>query len=180
MSSREDAQKLAHLLDGEIGKRLATITLPRPISVFITLRGYLSKRADEINAPNDVLAGLKMSPRSSSGDVLINYGPTIDKGKTENHFRFDSGARLCFGIAIHERSRQEYDLLSYRFHYHMPDNQSLSFLRFDLNPGHHQNPLSEPRCHLHPGLDAIRLPLPILSPFEVLDRIFFVAEPAIK
>ena len=180
MSSLEDAQRLAHLLEGEIEKRLATITLPRPVSLFIGLRAYLSKRADEIDAANDVSAGLKMLPPSGIGDVLMNYGPTIDKGETEDHFHFDSGARLCFGITIRARSHREYDLIAYRFHYHLPDAQNTLFLRFDLNPNRHENPLSEPRCHLHPGLEPIRIPLPVLSPFEVLDRIFFVAEPAIN
>jgi hypothetical protein len=50
-------------------------------------------------------------------------------------------------------------------------------VRFDLNPEPHEDPLFEPRCHLHPGLEGVRLPTPALTLSEVLDRIFFVLEP---
>src|ERR1017187_3895315 len=49
--------------------------------------------------------------------------------------------------------------------------------RFDLNDKAHDSPLHEPRCHYHPGVDEVRLPCPVLTPLEVLDRIFLVIEP---
>jgi len=49
-------------------------------------------------------------------------------------------------------------------------------LRFDLNDAPHPDPLGEPRCHLHPGVDEIRLPFSLHHPIEILDRIFFVLE----
>jgi hypothetical protein len=68
-------------------------------------------------------------------------------------------------------------LAAYRFQLNLPDGNSPSFYRFDLNPEAHETPLFEPRCHLHPGLEEVRLPCPVLTPLEVLDRIFLVIEP---
>jgi hypothetical protein len=49
----------------------------------------------------------------------------------------------------------------------------------DLNKATDQNPLSEPRCHLHPGLEDARIPISLHDPFEILDRIFFVLEKSV-
>jgi len=68
-------------------------------------------------------------------------------------------------------------LVAYRFHLSLPEGQSPSFYRFDLNDKAHESPLTEPRCHYHPGVDDVRLPCPVLTPLEVFDRIFMVIEP---
>jgi hypothetical protein len=132
------------------------------------LRAYLEHQASK----------LKRTEPQRSGFVSIDLGPTIDKEPTPDHFFFDSGARLSVGVTLRENGSGS-SLVAFRFHYVLPDNSSLRFLRFDLNEQAHQDPLMEPRCHLHPGLDEVRLPLPVLDPFEVLDRIFFVIEPAL-
>ncbi len=66
--------------------------------------------------------------------------------------------------------------MSYRFYLELGENSSPRFLRFDLNPGAYADPLKELRCHVHPGHPDIRIPLSMLSPQEVLDRIFFAVE----
>lgn len=131
-----------------------------------------------MQTPNNVYTTLKMTP-SSASVISINLGPSIDKGPTPGHFRLDSGARLSFGVTL-QQSGSTSSLVAVRFHLHLPAGRSPEYLRFDLNPQARADPLSEPRCHLHAGLDKVRLPLPVLSPFEVLDRVFFVVEPALQ
>lgn len=99
----------------------------------------------------------------------------IDKGLTPEHFHFDSGARLSFGLTLREVDGRS-EVVSFRYHYVLPDGQSPQYLRFDLNKAPHADPLAEPRCHLHPGIDDVRIPFSLHNPMEILDRIFFVLE----
>jgi hypothetical protein len=110
------------------------------------------------------------------GQHPILLGPTFDKETATEHFQFDSGAKLSFGITLREEGKSSF-LVGYRFHCHLPPESKPAFLRIDLNKQPHKRVLYEPRCHLHPGSEDIRLPLPALPPIEVLDRIFFVIEP---
>jgi hypothetical protein len=147
-----------------------------PKLVFSEIRAYMIRRAEELETSNNPIQLLKLR-EETHGMAVIVLGPTIDKGPTNEHFHFDSGARLSFGVTLRERDRGS-ELVAFRFHYQLPDNTSPAYFRFDLNETLHTDPLSEPRCHLHPGLDEIRLPLPLHDPIEILDRIFFVLEPA--
>ncbi len=96
---------------------------------------------------------------------------------TESCYYLESGSRLSFGITLRERNRR-CALVAYRFQLSLPGEQFPAFFRFDLNDKPHDTPLFEPRCHVHPGIDDVRLPCPPLAPLEVLDRVFFVIEPA--
>ena len=128
-----------------------------------------------MNVRNNPFQLLKLYP--SSGFAQIDLGPTIDKGSTADHFRFDSGARLCFGLTLREVERGS-QIIASRYHYRLPDGHSSKFLRFDLSDEPHLDPLVEPRCHLHPGIADVRIPFSIHHPIEVLDRIFFVLKRA--
>ena len=178
LSLLPDARVRAALLDNELQAQLDRTLLDAPIGVFIRLRTYLLKQAQETQTWNDVYRQLRLAS-DQGGLVLINLGPSVDQGSSPDHFHFDSGARLSFGITLRE-ARSGSSLVAYRFHFHLPAERLPEFLRFDLNPQVHDNPLGEPRCHLHPGLEPVRLPLPALDPFEVLDRVFFVIEPALQ
>jgi hypothetical protein len=70
--------------------------------------------------------------------------------------------------------------VEFRYHYQLPAAHAPAYFRFDLNNAAHTDPLMEPRCHLHPGLENVRIPMAVHSPFEILDRIFFVLEEASK
>jgi hypothetical protein len=118
-----------------------------------------------------------LKPYRSSGFAQIDLGPTIDKGPTADHFRFDSGARLCFGLTLREVERGS-QIIAFRYHYQFPDGHSSKFLRFDLNDEPKPDPLAEPRCHLHPGINDVRIPFSVHHPIDILDRIFFVLERA--
>src|SRR5258708_6727121 len=151
--------------------------LPPPRQLTTEIRSYLFERTKTMDSENDIFRLLKTA-QDEKGNDLILLGPTIDKGSTIEHFQFDSGARLSFGITVHDEG-QSSSLVAYRFHYHLPSGSMPAFLRIDLNKRTHEDVLREPRCHLHPGSDRIRFPLPALLPIEVLDRIFFVIEPSL-
>jgi hypothetical protein len=176
LSTYARATERAVDLDKKVEGQLNDLKLGSRKEILSKLRAYLINRTSEINTYNNVIGNLRISPSKAPGVSIINYGPTIDKGATEEHFQFDSGARLCFGLAFRERSSNDCEIVSYRFHYHLANGNAIEFLRFDLNPDAHQEPLLEPRCHLHPGLEHVRLPIVALTPWEVLDRIFFVIE----
>jgi len=137
------------------------------------IRAYLF-RGEQENVVNNVIALVK-SKDGSGGLTEIVLGPQIDKGPSDSHFHFDSGARLSFGVTL-RRDRRRSHLVAYRFHYVFADGHSPSFVRFDLNASGERPALEESRCHLHPGLDRTRLPGRVLSPFEILDRIFYVLD----
>ena len=174
VSSIQLARKLAAHLDTSIHQASGAITFPSVTSLFSGLRAYLQKQNDRLGAKNDVFSILKWT---DAGTVtLFTLGPTIDKGNTAGHFHFPSGSRLSFGVTI--KRQGTCSLVAYRFHFQRPGKSSPDFVRFDLNPERHKDPLLEPRCHVHPGIENVRLPLPALTPFQVLDRIFFVLESA--
>jgi hypothetical protein len=172
----ESARQRAIALDSKTERQLADQPLGPPMEVFRVIRAYLLRRSEETDQRNNLYALLKIY--TTNDLVQIDLGPPIDKGPTDSHFRFDSGARLCFGLTlcgVEDRSR----LVAFRYHYTFPDGHSVKFLRFDLNDEVHPDPLAEPRCHLHPGTKDLRLPFSVHHPIEILDRIFFVLEKAI-
>jgi len=172
VSTIESARGLALRLDQAVHRAAGEIVYDSVNSFFINLRAYLQVQDDTLGANNNLFAILRRID-DQSGLFLTNLGPAIDAGDTANHFHFPSGARLSFGVTL--RRGHQCALVSYRFHYVHPGPEA-RFFRFDLNPQPHEDPLSEPRCHLHPGFDQVRLPIPALSPVEVLDRIFFVLD----
>lgn len=166
----------ARLMDGRLEQSLTSLVLPCSRDVVSQLRGYLLKQNASMGLRNNVYSGLR---KITSHDlVYITLGPQFDKGPTESHFYLESGARFSFGITLREGNGR-CALVEYRFHLHLAEGSSPPFYRFDLNEKPHHSPLVEPRCHMHPGSDDIRLPCPPLTPLDVLDRIFFVIEPSL-
>jgi hypothetical protein len=172
----ERARKLAESLDFKTDRELAALRLDLPKRVLTQIRAYLQRRADKMNVRNNPIQLLKLYP--SNGFAQIDLGPAIDKGLRGDHFRFDSGARLSFGLTLREVERGS-QIVAFRYHYELPDGQSPKFLRFDLRDQPHPDPLAEPRCHLHPGIDDVRIPFSLHDPMEILDRIFFTLERAL-
>jgi hypothetical protein len=165
------AQGRARALDTRTQEQIVSHVLSPAHVVFSEIRAYLIRRADEMAEDNNPWTLLRFVP-PSNGISLIAVGPTIDKGPTTKHFRFDSGARLSFGLTLKEQDDGS-RLISFRYHYQLPDGHSPAYLRFDLNESLHADPLTEPCCHLHPGIEDVRIPLALHNPFEILDRIFF-------
>jgi hypothetical protein len=172
----QGAPERAARLDAELERQAEAIVLPSARDVEAAVRVYLLSRNADAGTGNNVYRDLKV--QRDHGPVKITYGPQIDKGPTDSHFRLESGARLSFCIILREGGGR-CALVSYRFQLNLPDARSPSFYRFDLNKQAHETPLQEPRSHLHPGHDKIRLPFPPMAPLELLDRIFLVIEPVL-
>ena len=175
MTTLSNAREAAIKLDLQQTSSLKHYTIPTK-KVVSRLRAYMLRRAEENQIANDVFGNFKTS-EETPGIVVINYGPSMDSGPTAQHFLFDDGARLSFGITLRETNSGS-EILAYRFHLHFPDGSSPQFIRMDLNRESHSDPLFEPRCHLHPGIENARVPIASLTPLEVLDRMFFVIEPS--
>lgn len=172
---REHAPVRAQRLDVKLEADASAIRLASFKEVLSSIRVYLLKQNSEVDKVNNIHQVLKQTKLGPVG--LITLGPEFDTGPTDLHYRLKSGARLSFGLTLHE-SNGRCSIVTYRFHLHAGGNTGPTFYRFDLNKGAHQNPLFEPRSHIHPGRDDIRLPCPALEPLEILDRIFQVIEKA--
>jgi hypothetical protein len=168
------AHERAKALDGGIEQSLAGLALASVRDSVAQIRNYLQLQDADLRNRNNVQRILKTF--SNHGLTFVSVGPPFDKGPTETHFHLESGSRLSFGITLRD-GNSRCSLVAYRFHLSLPEGLSPSFYRFDLNERAHATPLTEPRCHYHPGVEDVRLPCPALTPIEVLDRIFMVIEP---
>ena len=171
----ERARQRAAALDSNTHVALTALRLEPPRELFTQIRGYLFRRSQEMRTENNAYKLLSYRPSKDLAEIEL--GPMIDKGSTPEYFHFDSGARLSFGLTLREVERGS-EVVSFRYHYAFPEGRSPQYLRFDLNDGPHTDPLAEPRCHLHPGIDNVRIPFSVHNPIEILDRIFFVLETA--
>ncbi|MCX6631355.1 MAG: hypothetical protein NTW28_27395 [Candidatus Solibacter sp.] len=169
-----NAHERAKTLDGGIEQSVEGLALRSLRDSVAQIRTYLQWQDADLGHRNNVARILRMV--GNHGLTFISVGPSFDHGPTESHFKLESGARLSFGITLREANGR-CSLVAYRFHLSLPEGQSPSFYRFDLNEKAHETPLTEPRCHYHPGVDKVRLPCPVLTPLEVFDRIFLVIEP---
>ena len=172
MSHLEDAQNRAIALNLEIDQEADAHQLDEP-GMFLTHIRSLLLSNEQQEVINNIHTLLKKTENRDM--VYIVLGPQIDKGPSDGHFKFDTGARLSFGITL-RRQRKKAALHSYRFHYAFPDGHSPAFIRFDLSPKGDRAHLEESRCHIHPGLSKTRIPSRVLSPIEVLDRVFYVLD----
>lgn len=170
-----DAHRNAEALDASFLSSIKNNKLENPRRLFIRVQNYLVEQCRELRIKNDIYKKIRFHPAQSGGVALIFLGPSIDKGPSEDHINFDSGSRLSFSIAVRNESGGA-ELVSFRFHLQFIEGHVPSYLRFDLNSENHPQPLREPRCHFHPGLEDVRVPMPILQPIEILDRIFFAIE----
>ena len=168
------AHERAKTLDVGIEQLLAGIVLPSVRDSVAQIRAYLQWQNADLGQRNNVLRILKKNEDQHT--AVITVGPSIDKGPTDSHFYLESGSRLSFTIVLREGNGR-CSLVLYRFQLNLPEDQSPSFYRFDLRGEAHETPLTEPRCHYHLGAKDVRLPCPVLTPLEVLDRIFLVIEP---
>ena len=175
MSLLTEAHEAAKTLDLNLSAQLRTTKLESAKRLFFRLRSYLYEQCNSNALQQDVYSKIKFQAPDKTGMALITLGPSFDKGPTDDHLYFESGSRLSFLIVIREEAGSS-ELISYRFHHAFSGDHSPAFLRFDLNGEGHSEPLQEPRSHLHPGIEDVRTPTPILHPVEILDRIFFVIE----
>jgi hypothetical protein len=172
--TRDDARIRAQALDAQIHAAIGNQLHGPASEVFSQIRAYLIRRSDEMVTKNNAIQLVKLA-RERNGMALIALGPAFDKGATPEHFHFDSGARLSLGVTLRERGKGS-EIVSFRFHYQLPEGHSPQYIRFDLNESLHEDSLAEPRCHLHPGIERVRIPISLHNPIEILDQVFFVLE----
>ena len=104
---------------------------------------------------------------------MVWCGENFDDGQAGEFLRLSDGSRLSFSFTA-EYAGQARGLTSYRFHLRRPAGSHPAFLRFDPNSERAAHePLEEPRCHIHPGNDDIRIQCPILSPAEILHKLLY-------
>ncbi|MDY7012921.1 MAG: hypothetical protein SVX43_04840 [Cyanobacteriota bacterium] len=84
------------------------------------------------------------------------------------HFERWDGCWFDFAILIEEASKKSAEAIAFNFEIRFPENDSVNFLRFDLNLPHHNNEMRGMRFHIHPGSDDLMIPSPPLSPLEIL------------
>jgi hypothetical protein len=173
-SKNEDVQKRAIELDGRLEADLVRLALPRPDLLNKQLRLYMEEQSRRLRARQNIAQLVRFS--NSGDESVIELGPTFDKGDSETHFHFPSGARLSFGVTLRKQGMAGV-LVAYRFCLKFPSSSGVDCFLFNLNPKAHPNPFQEPRFHVHPGFTHLRIPVPALSPLDVLDRIFSI-EPA--
>jgi hypothetical protein len=163
----------ARELDERLAKQAEELNVPAPRELHRRLRSYLARLGDlhPGNNPQDLRVA------DVQDGTVITLGPQVDKGPTDQHFRFRSGARLSFGLTLIE-GVTGWRLRSYRFQVNLPGGRNWPYFRFDFTGRPHNDPLPEPLCHLHPGFPNLRLPSPVMTPLEVLDHIAHVIEPA--
>jgi hypothetical protein len=123
--TRARALNRAREMDQKTHGEIAARSFPSPYKTFSAIRAYLLRRSQEMGTRNNPIQLLKFT--ESNGVASIDLGPGIDKGPTPQHFHFDSGARLSFGLTLRERDRGA-QLLSFRYHYQLPAAQSPQYI----------------------------------------------------
>ena len=94
----ERAHARAVALDSRTDKEVGERMFGSPRTLFSEIRAYLDRRSDEIHKKNEPHRLLRLFNANGSADITL--GPMIDKGATLEHFHFDSGARLSFGLTL--------------------------------------------------------------------------------
>lgn len=175
MSSKSwDARAAA--FERRTADELDELHIPPPRQYASEIRYYLQRMTDTDQTKNG--AHLVKTRSGEPGETVIDVGPTVFREPCDDCVLFKSGAKLSFGITLRqdaERTR----LLAYRFYLQLLPTSGLRFIRIDLNrPKDNYDQLQQPRSHMHHGFGNVHFPYPVMSPIEVLDRIFEVIEPA--
>lgn len=172
MLGRErDAAEAAKALDQRTEDDITRLGLPNARRCYSEVRYYLQRRKDK----RRIKTLPKIDQYREDGDLVIDVGPRTER--EPGGIEFESGAHLTFGITLRDDSTGA-KLVGYRYRLDLPNTSGLRFIRIDLNREPHENPLEVPRSHIHPGFENVHLPFPVMSPLDVLDRIFDVIEPA--
>ena len=140
----------------------------------------LSKSHNEIN--NLVRRGALSGEMRSGGatHLLVGGDPddkrtTLDEASAAGHLTRDDGTWLAFSISVKEEQKG-LELKGYRFILKFPPEKTwrgLQFLRFDWELDGKKHEPDGLRVHLHPGHKDLRIPVPWMTPAEVLRLLLF-------
>ena len=155
--------------------------LPPTREEFLTrIRNCLLDAVDSgvlASSPSDIFRLLKHEFQEE-GDgtriVTVFGGASLDKGQaTDEFFVKADGTRISFGItALYPRAVPP-TLRAYRFHLRYADGSNPRYVRIDLNRGSGGDALVEPRSHVHIGAERLRVPVPIMTPVEILEKYLY-------
>lgn len=171
LGPERDPIETARRFDERCVADIEAIELPVAGRLHSEIHHYLQRKRDK----GLVTTLPKVQQTQQGGEFLINVGPTSDR--EQGGIVFNSGARLAIGITL-RANQTGATLLSHRYRLDLPDAAGLKFIRIDLGQKENSNPLHVPRSHLHPGFENVHVPFPVMSPLDILDRIFEVIEPA--
>jgi hypothetical protein len=148
--------------------------------------GELSSSPKEINAtvkmigePSPGLADKLKARSMHQGACCIEGGdPSRSRDPAGKRLRRSDGAWFDFSITVREGGPQ-LEVLTYRFEIRFAPGNGAPFMRFDRNlPEISAGTLgTEPRSHLHPGHDDLRVPTPQMSPAEVMRLLLYELRP---
>lgn len=126
------------------------------------------------NTPKHIFRLLKHESdlRADGSETLAVFGgASMDKGQTTDEFFVRSdGARICFSVAAIYARGFAATLKAYRFHLRFPNGANPRYIRIDLNRPGGGDALIEPRSHVHAGAEKLRVPVPIMAPLEILEK----------
>ncbi|MBI4953787.1 MAG: hypothetical protein HY908_17310 [Myxococcales bacterium] len=151
-----------------------------PSQLHGAIRARLSRAFDDgdLETPlHDIMKHVRLMPPppNAPGDAQGIVGGVKDYKRRPESARLvrRDGAWFHFTITV----RAGHDALLYVLGYDFELvllNTVPPFVRFDLNlPGLAQSS-HEPRSHVHPGHDEIRLPAPVLDPLEAIELMLSV------
>lgn len=125
--------------------------------------GFLKTKIHEIH---DLL---KMTPQSKSKDIIEITGGqrNFDRIREIPHFERKDGCWFDFAIMVNQKYKPA-EVLEFSFEIRFVDDNSIKFLRFDLNLPEHNNQDKGKRFHIHPGCDDFMIHSPPMSPLEIL------------
>lgn len=149
------------------------------------LRAVLLKASKEETlkeTQGQIEALLKEAPASSSGGRTQRQGTVLQLlgGGNKDGTRFSEdpsersaftrhdGAKLDFSLTVREGD-QGVEILGYVFRITFENDKLCpSFLRIDMNLPQHANEEDGLRVHLHPGNNDLQVPMPWMTPREIL------------
>lgn len=140
---------------------------------------YIHDTVRMIREPPPSLADNLKVRNMHQGACCIEGGdPSRPRDPAGTHLRRSDGAWFDFSITVRERDPQV-EVLTYRFEIRFPPGIAAPFMRFDHNlPEVGAGKLAnEPRSHLHPGHDDLRVPTPQMSPEEVTRLLLYELRP---
>lgn len=127
-------------------------------------------------SPNEIFNKLRfMEHPQPDGSVVATVlgGPFRDSDtQTQPFISRADGAILSFTVVARYGRGGDLEDASGRFHMKFREDSSPPFVRIDINSkAQSGEPLVEPRFHVHPGDKEIRIPLPSMTPCEILFKL---------